>query len=51
MEAVKNGTIPHCIYPEELEMVKAAAVFSLPHQAAPSQEIPRSNLVKKHDFT
>lgn len=51
MEAVENGAIPHCIYPEELEMVKAAAVFSLPHQAAPSQEIPRSNLVKKHDFT
>ena len=23
MEAVKNGTIPHCIYLEELEMVKA----------------------------
>lgn len=24
IEAVKNHTIPHCIYPEELEMVKAA---------------------------
>ena len=24
LEAVKNNTIPHCIYPEELEMVKAA---------------------------
>lgn len=24
MEAVKNNTIPNCIYPEELEMVKAA---------------------------
>ncbi|MGN1027833.1 MAG: NUDIX domain-containing protein [Faecousia sp.] len=24
MEAVKTGTIPNCIYPEELEMVKAA---------------------------
>ncbi|MGM9660345.1 MAG: NUDIX domain-containing protein [Faecousia sp.] len=24
LEAVKNNAIPHCIYPEELEMVKAA---------------------------
>ena len=26
MEAVKTGTIPNCIYPEELEMVQAAMV-------------------------